>query len=92
MRTVRACSFLDGCETWSLTMREENRLRVFKNRLLRGTVGPKRKEVRKGRRKLHDEELNDLFCSYNIAWVIKSRIMRWAGVCSTYGEEVYTGF
>jgi hypothetical protein len=53
---------LYGCETWSLTLREERRLRVFENRVLR-IFGPKRDEVIGEWRKLHDEELNELYCS-----------------------------
>ena len=67
---------LYGCETWSLTLRVERRLRVFENRVLRRVFGPKRDEVTGERRKLHNEELNDLYCSPNIVRVIKSRRMR----------------
>jgi hypothetical protein len=67
-----------GCETWSLTLREERRLRVFENRVLRKIFGPKRDEVTGEWRKLHHEELNVLY-SPNIVRVIKSRRMRWAG-------------
>ena len=70
---------LYGCETWSLTLREEHRLRVFQNRVLRRIFGPKRDGVTGQWRKLHNEELNDLYCSPNIFRVIKSRRMRWAG-------------
>ena len=52
--------FLYGCETWSLQLREERRLRVFENRVLRGIFGSKRDEVTGEWRKLHNEELNDL--------------------------------
>jgi len=52
---------LYGCETWSLTLKEERRLRVFENRLLRRILGPKRDEVTGEWRRLHDEELNDLY-------------------------------
>jgi hypothetical protein len=63
---------LYGCETWSLTLREERRLRVFEDRVLRGTFGPKRDEVTGDWRKLHNEELSNLYCSPNIVRVIKS--------------------
>ena len=59
-RTIILPVVLYGCETWSLTLREENRLRVFENRVLRGIFGAKRDEVRGEWRKLHNEELNDL--------------------------------
>jgi hypothetical protein len=62
---------LYGCGTWSLTLREERGLRVFENRVLRRIFGPKRDEVTGEWRKLHNEELNDLYCSPNIVWVIK---------------------
>jgi len=71
--------FCMGCETWSLTLREEHRLRVFENRVLRRIFGLKRDEVIREWRKLHNEELNDLYSSSNIVQVIKSRRMRWAG-------------
>jgi len=61
---------LNGCETWSLTLREERRLRVFVNRVLRRIFGPKRDEVTREWRKLHKEELNDLYSSPNIVRVI----------------------
>ena len=76
---------LYGCETWSLTLREERRLRVFENRGLRRIFGHKRDEVTGEWRKLHNDELNDLYCSPNIARVIKSR-MRWAGQLARMGE------
>jgi hypothetical protein len=68
---------LYGCETWSLTLREEHRLRVFENRVLR-IFGPKRDEDGP-QRKLHNDELHSLYSSRNIVRVIKSRRMGWAG-------------
>jgi len=66
-------------------LREERRLRVFKNRMLRRIFGPKRDEVTGEWRKLH-EELNDLYCSPNIVRVVKSRRIRWAGHVARMGE------
>ena len=66
---------LYGCETWSLTLREEHRLRVFESRVLRRIFGPKRDEVTGEWRKLHNCELTDLYFSPNNIWVIKSRRM-----------------
>ena len=68
-----------GCDTWSLTLREERRLRVFENRMFRRIFGPKRNEVKGEWRKLRNEELNDVYCSLSTVRVIKSRRMRWAG-------------
>ena len=67
-----------GCETWSLTLREERRLRVFENRVLRRVFGPKRDEVTGEWRKLHNEELSGGYSLPNIVRVVKSRRMRWA--------------
>jgi hypothetical protein len=76
-----------GCETWSLTLREERRLRVFENRMLRRVFGPKRDEVTGECRKLHNEELNYLYSSPNIVRVVKSRRMRWGRTSGAYGRE-----
>jgi hypothetical protein len=67
---------LYGCETWSLTLREEHRLRVFENRVLRGIFGPKRDEVMGELRKLRNEELHDLYSSPSTIRIIKSRRMK----------------
>jgi hypothetical protein len=67
------------CETWSLTLREEHRVRVFENSALRRIFGPKRDEVTGGWRKLHNSELRGLYCLLSIIRVIKSRRMTWAG-------------
>ena len=67
---------LDGCKTWSLALREERRLRVFKNRVLRRIFGPTRDEITEEWRRIHNEELNNLYSTPNIIRMIKSR-MRW---------------
>jgi hypothetical protein len=67
-------------------LKEERRLRVFENRVLRRIFGPKRDEATEERIKLHDEELNDLYTSHNIIRVIKSRKMRWAWHVACMGE------
>jgi hypothetical protein len=68
-------------------LREECRLRVFQNRVLRRIFGPKRNEVTGEWRKLQNEELNDLYSSLNIVWVMKSRRMRWVGRLACMGER-----
>ena len=77
---------LYGCETWSLTLREEHRPRVFENRVLRRIFVPKKVKVRGEWRKLHNEELNDLYCATNIVQVIKSRRMRRLGHVMCMGD------
>jgi len=80
-----------GCKSWSLTLREERKLRVFEKRVLRKIFGPKRDEVIGEWRKLHNVELNYLYCSPNIFRAIKSRRMRMAGHVTCRGRrEVYT--
>jgi hypothetical protein len=70
---------LYGCETWSLTLRDEHRLSIFENRVLKRIFGPKRDEVTGGWRKLHGEDLHGLYSSPSIVRVIKARRMKWAG-------------
>jgi hypothetical protein len=77
---------LYGCETWSLTLRKEYRLRVFENRVLR-IFGPKRDGVVGEWRKLHNEELRDLYSSPSKIRIIKSLKMRWAGHVARMGEK-----
>ena len=78
---------LFGYETWSLTLREERRLRVFENRVLRRISGPKRNDVTEEWRKLYTEELNELYSLPNNVRVIKSRRMGWAGQVARMWER-----
>jgi len=78
---------LYGCETWSFTLREERRLRVFENRVLRRIFWPKWDEVTGERRKLHNKELNNLYSSSNTGRMIKSRRTRWAAYVASMGER-----
>jgi hypothetical protein len=86
-KTIILPVVLCGCETWSLTLREEHRLRVFENRVLKIIFGPKRDEVTGEWRKLHNEELHILYSSPNIIRQIKSRRMKWVGHVARMGEE-----
>jgi hypothetical protein len=85
---------LYGCETWSVTLREGHRLRVFENRVLRGIFGPKGDEGTGEWRKLHNGELHNLYSSPDVIRQIKSRRMRWAGHVARVGEgrNVYRVF
>jgi hypothetical protein len=85
-RSITLLVVLYGCETWSLTLREEHRLRVFENRMLRRIFGAERDEVTGEWRKLHKEDLKDLYPSPDIIRVIKSRRMRWVGQAAGMGE------
>jgi len=91
-RTIILPVVLYGCETWSLTLREERRLRVFENSVLRRIFGPKSDEGTGEWSKLHNEELNNLYPSPSIVRVIQSRRMRWAEHVARMGEGrgVYT--
>jgi len=86
-RTVILPVVLYGCETLSLTLREERELRVFENRVLRRIFGPRRDEVTGEWSRIHNEELNDLYSSPNIVRVTKSRRMNWAGHVARMGVE-----
>jgi hypothetical protein len=91
-KTIILPVVLYGCETWSLTLREECRLRIFENKVLRRIYGPKRDEVTGEWRRLHNKEFYTLFYSAYIIRVIKSRRLRWAGhVARMARAEVHTG-
>jgi hypothetical protein len=85
--TVILSVVLYGCETWSLTVREEHKLRVFENRVLRRIFGPTKDGVMGGWRKLHNEELHNLYTSPSIIIIIKSGMMRWVGHVARMGEK-----
>jgi hypothetical protein len=78
---------LYGCETWSLTLREEHRLRPFENRVLRRIFGPKREELMGDWRKMHNKELHYLYSSPNIIGMIKSGRVRWTWHVARIGEK-----
>jgi hypothetical protein len=79
------------CETWSLALRKENRLRVFQNTVLRRIFGLKRDEVTGGWKKLHCEELHNLYSSSSIIRMMKSRRMKWNGHVARMGEKLSVG-
>jgi hypothetical protein len=80
-------SHLNGCETWSVTLREEHKLKVFENRVMRKIFGPTWNEVTGWWRKLHNEELHNLYSSASIITIIKSRRMRFVGHVEQIGRE-----
>jgi len=85
-RTIILPVVLYGCETWSLTLREERRLRVYENRVLRRVFGPKTDEVTGEWRKLHNKELRDHYSLPNNVRFVKSRRMRLVGHVARMGE------
>jgi hypothetical protein len=86
-KTIILPEVLYGCETWSLILREEHILRVFEDRVLRRIFGPKVDEVKGKWRKLHNEELRDLYSSPSIIRMAKSRLMIWVGHIARMGEK-----
>jgi len=86
-RTIILPVVLYGCEAWSLTLREDRKLRVFENMVLRRIFEPRMEEVTGEWGRLHKEELNNLYSSANIVRVIKSRRMKWAWHVARMGEE-----
>jgi hypothetical protein len=86
-KTITLPVVLYGCETWSLTLREEHKLRVIENRVLKRLFGPNRDEVTGEWRKLHNEELRELYTSPIIIIIIKSNRMTWAGHVALIGEK-----
>jgi hypothetical protein len=90
-KTIILPLVLYGYETWSLILREEHRLRVFENRVLRRIFGPERDEVTGGWRKLHEERHN-LYSSPSIIRMIKSRSIRWAGHVARIGRGIHIGY
>jgi len=91
-RSIILPVLLHGCETWSLALREECRLRVFENKVLRRVFRLRSDKVTGEWRKLHNEEHNDLYSSPSIIRVIKSRRMRWAGHVACMVERCLQGF
>jgi hypothetical protein len=79
-KTIILPVVLYGCGNWSLTLREELRLRMVENRVFRRIFRPERKEMIGGRRKLHNEELHDLYSPPSVIRIIKSRRMKWANM------------
>ena len=90
-RTIILSFVLYGCETWLFTLREECRMRVIQNRVLRRIFGSKWDEITGEWSKIHNKEMNNLYSPPNIIRVIKSRRMRWAGhvACMVGNTGVY---
>jgi hypothetical protein len=86
-RTIILSVVLYGCETWSLRLREDRRLRALEKRVLRRIFGPKRDEITGEWTQLHNEELHDMHCSLSFIRVIKPRGMRWVGHVACKGDE-----
>jgi hypothetical protein len=86
-KTIILSVVLYGCETWYLIVREEHKLRLFQNRVLRRIFGLKRNEAMEGLRKLHNEELRDLYSSPSIIRIIKSRRVKWEGHIARLGNK-----
>jgi hypothetical protein len=86
-KTIILPVVLYGCETWCLTVREEHKLKVFENRVLRRIFGPKRDGITGRWIKLDNEELHNVYSSTSIIRIIKSRRMRWAGHVARNGEK-----
>jgi hypothetical protein len=86
-KTIILPVVLYGCETWSLTLRNEHKLRMFENRVLSRIFGPKRDEMTEGWQKLHSEELHDLYSSPSIIRITKLRRVWWVGHVALMGEK-----
>jgi hypothetical protein len=87
-KTIILPAVLYGCETWSLTLKKKHKLKVFENRVLRRTFGPKMDEIiGGGLRKLHNEEFSNLHSSPNVTKMIKARRMEWAGHVARLGDK-----
>jgi hypothetical protein len=86
-KTIILPVILYGCETWSLTLREQHRLRVFENKVLRRIFRPKRDQVTGQWRKLHNEEIRDLYSSPSVIRIIKSRRIKWVGHVARMREK-----